>query len=274
MLGIWENLFSSVPRLSPCLGLLITGMQGQAVTITEGLTWVQEEGWHLLRHVLGAVSGDSTWPCSLVPLAFGTCAFPHVEHAHLSPPLYLRDDGKSKGSGARLADSSTASINDSYVSLPRGHNHASVPQVQDRIIEDLIKRLLWGLHVGYKAPVRAPASGWALWLWERLEGCYHHHHCYSLAMIPPRPSGLLLDASLGSVSWPFKPGWAVPLSPLLWHSSLCSCISLPHWIRIAVWILFTAVSHVRHLAFFVWIQELISLILIWLPDKRYYYVTT
>lgn len=147
MLGIWENLFSSVPHLSPCLGLLIIGMQGQAVTITEGLTWVQEEGWHLLRHVLWAVSGDSTWPCSLVPLAFGTCASPRCGTCTPLPTLVLDRDGKSKGSGARLADSSTASINDSYVSLPRGRNHASVPQVQDRIKEDLIKRLLWGLHI-------------------------------------------------------------------------------------------------------------------------------
>lgn len=76
----------------------------------------------------------------LLPLAY--VLPPYVEHAHLSPPLYLRDDGKSQGSGARLVDSSTASINDSYVSLPWGPNHASVPHVQDRIKEDLIERLL------------------------------------------------------------------------------------------------------------------------------------
>lgn len=142
MLVIWENLFSSVPHLSPCLWLLIAGMHRQAGHHHRG-AHLSPEG--RLTPALPRPLGH-LWRLNLTLLSCASCPWQcaslHREHTHFSPPLYLRDNGKSKGSGARLADSSTARINDNCVSLPQESTHASVPHVQDRIKEDLIKRLL------------------------------------------------------------------------------------------------------------------------------------
>lgn len=98
MLGIrenlWENL-SSVPHLSPCLGLLITAMQMQAGCHHRGALPEQRRLTHASPMSSGPSLGDSTDP-ALLCLSLVARASPLPGTCTPLPPLYLRDTGKAR----------------------------------------------------------------------------------------------------------------------------------------------------------------------------------
>lgn len=69
--------------------------------------------------VLWAVAGRLCTTLLSVPRALCTGALPPLQQAHRSSPLYWRDTGKSKDSGARLPDSYTMPVDHNCVRLAK-----------------------------------------------------------------------------------------------------------------------------------------------------------
>lgn len=176
-----------------------------------------------------------------------------MEYVRLSPHFGLRDTDKGKGSGGRLMDSYTVSINTLRLCDPDQISLTSLClsdlTCKTGVKKHLLKRL-WRLHF--------TCSWLALCMWElRLWWC-HCHCCYSSARIPSCPSGHSLDAK--SISRPFKPNLGVLMLTLIMALVTLFMCLCPHCIRMLVWIFFNVESHVHCLTFVVRIKEYIALL--------------